>query len=36
MRAVKFLRSQGYEKLKSVDGGIDQWAKRFDPNMPRY
>jgi molybdopterin/thiamine biosynthesis adenylyltransferase/rhodanese-related sulfurtransferase/molybdopterin converting factor small subunit len=36
MRALKFLRSQGYGKLKNVAGGIDAWAERVDPNVPQY
>jgi adenylyltransferase/sulfurtransferase len=36
MRALKFLRSQGYSKLKSLDGGIDRWAERIDGDMARY
>ena len=36
MRALQFLRSQGYTKLKNVAGGIDSWAERIEPDMPRY
>ena len=36
MRALNFLRSQGYYKLKSLTGGIEKWAERIEPNMPRY
>jgi adenylyltransferase/sulfurtransferase len=35
-RALKFLRSQGYPKLKNVAGGINAWAERIDPNVPQY
>jgi len=35
-RALKFLRSQGYSKLKNVAGGINAWAGRIDPDMPQY
>ncbi|MGO9244209.1 MAG: molybdopterin-synthase adenylyltransferase MoeB [Verrucomicrobiia bacterium] len=35
-RALKFLRSQGYGKLKNVAGGINAWAERIDPNVPQY
>lgn len=35
-RALQFLRSQGYGQLKNVAGGINAWAERIDPNMPRY
>jgi len=36
MRALKFLRQQGYPKLKNVAGGINAWAERIDPNVPQY
>ena len=35
-RALKFLRSQGYEKLKSLAGGINAWAERIEPNIAQY
>ena len=35
-RALKFLRGQGYGKLKNVAGGINAWAERIDPNVPQY
>ena len=35
-RALKFLRSQGYGKLKNVAGGINAWAERIDPDVPQY
>jgi adenylyltransferase/sulfurtransferase len=35
-RALKFLRAQGYGKLKNVAGGINAWAERIDPNVPQY
>ncbi|MGA2222258.1 MAG: molybdopterin-synthase adenylyltransferase MoeB [Verrucomicrobiia bacterium] len=35
-RALKFLRSHGYPKLKNVAGGINAWAERIDPNVPQY
>jgi molybdopterin/thiamine biosynthesis adenylyltransferase/rhodanese-related sulfurtransferase/molybdopterin converting factor small subunit len=37
MRALKFLRSQGYKNdLKNMAGGIDEWAEKIEPAMPRY
>jgi adenylyltransferase/sulfurtransferase len=36
MRALQFLRDQGYANLKSVRGGIDAWAADVDPSVPRY
>jgi adenylyltransferase/sulfurtransferase len=35
-RAVKFLKAQGYAKVKNVAGGINAWAERIDPNVPQY
>ena len=35
-RALNFLRSRGYPKLKNVAGGINAWAERIDPNVPQY
>jgi adenylyltransferase/sulfurtransferase len=35
-KAVEFLRSSGFRKVKNLAGGIDAWAARIDPGMPRY
>lgn len=35
-RAVAFLKTQGYEDVKNLDGGIDQWSIAIDPTVPRY
>ncbi len=35
-RAVEFLRQLGFKKVKNLVGGIDQWAKKIDPSLPRY
>jgi adenylyltransferase/sulfurtransferase len=35
-RALKFLQSQGYSKVKNVAGGINAWAERIDTNVPQY
>lgn len=34
--AIEFLRSQGYENLLNLDGGIDAWREQVDPTMRRY
>jgi len=34
--ALRFLRQQGYPKLKNLAGGINAWAKRIDPTLPQY
>lgn len=35
-RAVVYLRRRGYLRAFSLEGGIDQWAREIDPEMPRY
>ncbi len=35
-RALEFLQSQGFKKLKNVAGGIDEWSLKIDPSVPRY
>jgi sulfur-carrier protein adenylyltransferase/sulfurtransferase len=36
MRATQFLKDQGFKNVKNLAGGIDAWAEKFDPDMPRY
>ena len=36
MKALELLRTAGFKKLKSLKGGIDDWADKIDPAMPRY
>ena len=36
MKALQFLREQGYKYLKSVKGGINAWAEEIDHNVPKY
>jgi len=36
LRAATFLRNLGFKKVKSLKGGIDEWAINYDPLMPRY
>jgi len=36
MKALKFLREQGFKYLKSVKGGIAAWADEIDHNVPKY
>ncbi len=35
-KAVKFLREAGFKKVKNLKGGIDLWAQKVDPRVPRY
>ena len=36
MKALKFLREQGFKYLKNVKGGITAWADEIDHNVPKY
>jgi adenylyltransferase/sulfurtransferase len=36
MKALEILRGAGYGKVRSLAGGIDAWAERIQPGMPRY
>jgi len=36
MRALQFLRQQGFKYVKSVKGGISAWSDEIDPEVPRY
>ncbi len=35
MKAVEFLRQQGFRKVKSVAGGITAWSDQIDPTVPK-
>jgi len=36
MKALHFLRQQGYKYLKSVKGGITSWSDEIDHTVPKY
>ena len=36
MHATQWLRREGYDKTRSLRGGIDRWADLVDPEMRRY
>jgi molybdopterin/thiamine biosynthesis adenylyltransferase/rhodanese-related sulfurtransferase len=36
MRALQFLRQQGFKSLKSVAGGISAWSEEIDSSVPMY
>lgn len=36
MKALEFLRQQGFQNLKSVRGGILAWSDQVDPSVPKY
>ena len=35
-KAVDFLRQSGFSKVHNLTGGINAWAERVDPKMPKY
>jgi len=36
LKALGFLRQQGFKYVKSVKGGITAWSDEIDHNVPRY
>ncbi len=36
MKALKFLREQGFKYLKSVKGGISAWSDEIDHGVAKY
>lgn len=34
--AARFLRQHGFKRVRFLEGGLEEWALRIDPNMPRY
>jgi rhodanese-related sulfurtransferase len=36
MNVTMWLRRQGYDKVQSLAGGIDAWARRIDPTVGVY
>src|SRR6202167_3497602 len=36
LKALHFLREQGFKYVKSVKGGISAWADEIDHNVPKY
>ena len=36
LTALKKLQAKGFKNLRSLAGGIDQWAVEVDTKMPRY
>lgn len=35
-QAVELLRSAGFRRVRNLAGGINAWAERVDPSLPRY
>ncbi len=36
MKALRFLREQGFKYVKSVKGGIGAWSDQIDASVPKY
>ncbi len=36
LRVALFLAQQGFEDVSNISGGIDAWAREFDPSVPLY
>ncbi|MBM3850539.1 MAG: molybdopterin-synthase adenylyltransferase MoeB [Verrucomicrobia bacterium] len=36
LKALRFLREQGFKYVKSVKGGINGWSDEIDPSIPKY
>ena len=36
LKVTQWLRGQGFANVKSMAGGIDQWAVDIDPKLARY
>lgn len=35
-KACRFLEGQGFSNVKNLKGGINQWAREIDDNLPIY
>jgi rhodanese-related sulfurtransferase len=36
MNVTVWLRNQGFQRVQSLAGGIDRWARQIDPAVPLY
>jgi adenylyltransferase/sulfurtransferase len=36
LKAIDFLRQQGFKYVKSVKGGISAWSDEIDHTVPKY
>jgi len=36
LNVTAWLRQQGFEKVQSLRGGIDRWAREIDSSVPLY
>jgi rhodanese-related sulfurtransferase len=35
-QVVRWMRGDGWERARNLDGGIDAWSVEVDPAVPRY
>lgn len=35
-KASRILRENGFKNVKNLEGGMNGWAKKFDPSLPQY
>jgi len=35
-RAVQYLTQLGFQNVRNLRGGINEWAEKIDPTMPKY
>ena len=35
-KAVDFLKQSGFSQVHNLAGGINAWAERIDPKVPKY
>ena len=36
LKAAKVLKKMGFENVKSMAGGIEEWSGKIDPSVPKY
>jgi len=36
LSVAMWLRNQGFDHAQSLAGGIDEWSRTIDPQIPRY
>ena len=34
--SVRYMRQMGFKRVRFLEGGLEAWASRIDPEMPRY
>ena len=36
LQVTQWLRTQGFDQVQNMTGGIDVWSEIIDPDIPRY